>query len=176
MKARTTNPNNTGFHRYGGRGIKCCERWMTSFQNFLDDMGCRPTLLHSIERIDNDGNYCPENCRWATKKEQARNRCSSRIISFNGVEKQLAAWAEEYNLTTNRLYKRLKEGWTMEQALSKPVRRLTKGDQFRIIEFNGQKKTLKEWSVYCGIDIRTMRQRVNRGWTPERMMTTPIKK
>lgn len=74
MKYRCLNKNNSCFKHYGGRGIKVCNRWLESFQNFLDDMGERPSIRHSLDRIDVNGNYCPENCKWSTKKEQVNNR------------------------------------------------------------------------------------------------------
>jgi hypothetical protein len=83
MIARCENPKYHHFHRYGGRGIKICDNWRNSFENFLSDMGNRPSLSHTLDRINNDGNYEPANCRWATKLEQRHNQ--SRVIEFRRV-------------------------------------------------------------------------------------------
>jgi len=83
MKQRCTNPKHHKFPNYGGRGIRICERWLHSFESFLDDMGRRPTNMHSIERLDNDGNYEPSNCVWADKSKQARNRRKPKVHHNN---------------------------------------------------------------------------------------------
>lgn len=124
LKTRTLNPKVINFHRYGGRGIKVCERWLGSFENFLEDMGKRPSPLHTIDRINNDGDYEPTNCRWATKKQQARSRCSSRHIEHNGQTKTLAEWAEQTGMDWDTLGERLKRGWSIEKSLTTKVRSL----------------------------------------------------
>jgi hypothetical protein len=107
--------------RYGGRGISVCERWRKSFTAFLEDMGTRPPK-HPIDRIDNDGNYEPGNCRWVTHKEQMQNTSTTARIEFRGVVKSYAAWAEETGIPWACISQRLKRGWTVEQALTEPPR------------------------------------------------------
>ncbi len=80
MKKRCLNPNSIRFERWGGRGIRICPQWVNSFETFYADMGPRPTVTHSIDRIDNDGNYEPGNCRWATRKEQRKNRRNPKLL------------------------------------------------------------------------------------------------
>lgn len=98
LKLRCENPNNHGYKDYGGRGIKVCERWQNSFENFLVDMGERPGKDYSIDRIDVNGDYCPENCRWATRKEQCNNRRSNIKIEYQGKVQTLMQWCEELGL------------------------------------------------------------------------------
>lgn len=92
MRERCRNPNNAKYHRYGGRGITVCERWDNSFEDFLADMGPKPSKDHSIDRIDNDGNYEPSNCRWATRKTQGRNTSKNLWITIDGVRLCLEDW------------------------------------------------------------------------------------
>lgn len=116
MKQRCTNPNDQGWHRYGGRGIRVCDRWLNSFQAFLADMGPPPPGT-TLDRIDNSGHYCPENCRWATPTEQARNRRTSRVVVAAGQSKTLAEWAQLTGLPTSTIQNRLNRGVPPELAL-----------------------------------------------------------
>lgn len=122
MLDRCRNANSHLWHLYGGRGIKVCERWDKSFTHFLVDMGEPPSPNHSIDRIDCNKGYNKENCRWATAKEQQRNRRNNRLITYQGRTQCLSAWAEEYGIPDGRLDKRLRLGWTLEQALTLPPR------------------------------------------------------
>lgn len=118
MKARCENPNNTRYHRYGGRGIKVCDRWKNSFEAFLADMGKSNGL--TIDRINNDGDYEPGNCRWATVREQSQKTCRIRLLSFNGETLSVAEWARRLGIRANTLTMRLNTyKWPLEKALTK---------------------------------------------------------
>lgn len=119
---RCNNPKNHAYGHYGGRGIKACARWQgeDGFEHFMEDMGARPDKNVSIDRIDNNGDYCPENCRWADKKTQGNNRRDNRPITFNGKTQNLTQWAEELGINRNTLHTRLNRGWSVERALMTP--------------------------------------------------------
>ncbi len=118
MIARCNNPNNQNYHRYGGRGITVCERWLTSFENFLSDMGRKPTPKHSIDRRNNDGNYEPNNCYWATDLEQARNTSKVKFIEFNNKIQTISEWSKELGIKTVTIHYRLNKGFAIEDVLS----------------------------------------------------------
>lgn len=124
MLQRCERPESPDFSRYGGRGISVCERWH-SFAAFLADMGAKPEGM-SIDRIDNDGNYEPGNCRWATKKEQGRNRRTNRKVTFNGETLTPAEWAERLGMSREVMHQRLKR-WSTEEALQRPIRYTKRG-------------------------------------------------
>lgn len=120
INTRCTNSNIPDYFRYGGRGITVCPEW-SSFEQFLADMGPRPSPHHTIERLDNDGPYAPDNCRWATRTEQARNRRSNRKITYAGETLCLSEWAERTGLRIHTILMRLKRGWSVEQTLTTTV-------------------------------------------------------
>jgi hypothetical protein len=107
MKERCYKPKTKRYKNYGGRGIKVCDRWASSFENFLADMGRRPTPKHSIDRINNDGNYEPSNCRWADNKTQQRNRSNNKNFTYNGKIYALSELEEIFNLSRHIIEKRL---------------------------------------------------------------------
>lgn len=116
MKQRCLNSNRPEYPNYGGRGIKVCDRWL-DFANFYEDMGDRPEGL-TLDRRDNDGDYTPENCRWATKQEQDRNRRTTVVLILDGVSRPLVEWSELLGINYNTLQKRRRMGWTTRQILS----------------------------------------------------------
>jgi hypothetical protein len=120
MRQRCTNPGTKYFNRYGGRGIKVCKRW-DNYASFLSDMGTAPSGL-SLDRKDNNGNYEPGNCRWATYAEQSRNNSRTRLLSFSGKTMCVVDWAHELGIKPNTLTKRLLDDWSIERALTEPVR------------------------------------------------------
>ena len=123
MKGRCTNPRSDCYDRYGGRGIKVCDRWLNSFENFLADMGPRPSLAYSIDRIDNNGNYEPGNCRWATMKAQGSNKRSNRLLEHNGLAMTISQWTAHLGFGRGLIPNRLKSGWSVERTLTEPAHR-----------------------------------------------------
>lgn len=122
MKSRCYDKNQKAYKDWGGRGITVCERWRESFENFLADMGPRPSAKHSIDRYpDNDGNYEPTNCRWATVKEQGRNRRDNHLVTFSGKTLTVVEWSELTGIAHRTLVERLKR-LPPEQALTEPLR------------------------------------------------------
>lgn len=119
MLDRCRNPKSREFGNYGGRGIKVCERW-NDFSAFFADMGHRPPG-YQIDRINNDGNYEPGNCRWATPKQQQNNKRETRMLEFNGKTQSLGYWAVETGIKWDTLRCRLRYGWSAEKTLTTPV-------------------------------------------------------
>lgn len=129
MRARCSNPKLKEYSRYGGRGITVCERWQ-SYENFLADMGRRPSLQHTIDRIDVNQGYFKENCRWSTFVEQANNRTKHTYLEVDGVVKTQAQWLKNYNLNKATFKTRLKNGWDVKTALTHPVQPKAKSEKY----------------------------------------------
>jgi len=123
MKSRCNNKNSRMYHAYGGRGIQVCERWQASFEAFYADVGPRPSPKHSLDRIDNDGPYCPENCRWVTQKEQNNNRQYHVYITCYGKTLNEGQWAERLGLPRTTIQRRRGLGYCGECILA-PCRKM----------------------------------------------------
>lgn len=125
MLSRCHNPDNPGYHAYGGRGVTVCAKWRQNFSNFYTDMGPRPTSKHTLERIDNNSGYCPENCRWATRTEQSRNTTRNLWVKYRGewmtlVDAAACVGVARASLVRTRFVVR---GWSLEDAVETPTGR-----------------------------------------------------
>lgn len=163
MHTRCYNAGRKEFKDYGARGIVICERWRASFENFLADMGLRPSEQHSIERIDNDGIYEPSNCRWATAAEQSSNKRNNVKVLIDGVERTISEWARHFGVNVATACLRHKQGLRGEALFVTTVQQLT---------YSGITDTLAGWSRRTGIKQTTIGMRVNRyHWPVQRALT-----
>lgn len=123
MRARCRYQGTYEFYNYGGRGVKVCDRWSgrDGFKHFLEDMGERPKGK-TLDRIDSDGDYCPENCRWATPLEQNNNRRNNKLVCYKGKTQTIAQWERELGFNRGTLQRRVRDGWSVEKALNIPSR------------------------------------------------------
>lgn len=120
IKARCTNPKNSAYPRYGGRGIKVCQRWLDSYDDFLADVGKRPSRAHTLDRINNNGNYEPGNVRWATYAQQGANKRNVKLYDYRGEQLCLSEIARREGIPQPRLAYRIRAGYALEKALSQP--------------------------------------------------------
>lgn len=125
MMARCNNPNATNYKYYGALGIAVCERWH-EFQSFLADMGECASRSMTLDRIDNNKGYEPGNCRWVTQAEQNKNKSDCVLLTFNGVTKNATDWAASVGISQNALNQRLYLGWSVERALTQPLKKRSK--------------------------------------------------
>lgn len=142
---------------YQKKGVAVCKRWADNFDLFIEDMGYAPSDSHSLDRIDNDGDYCKENCRWATQGEQSKNRGSfNKVFTHNGESLVLKDWSKKLNIKYTTLYQRIfRSGLTFERAISK--------DPFsRMIKIDGESKTCREWCDHLSLDYQKVIDRVRR--------------
>ena len=126
MIKRCTNPKAKNYPSYGGRGIKVCDSWLNSFDHFISDIGPRPSPSHSIDRKEVNGDYEPNNCRWATATEQANNRRCTHWIEFRGQKRTITEWSRDLGLTPTALRLRIEYGWDFERAMTQPGNRKKK--------------------------------------------------
>lgn len=163
MKRRCYSPSERRYKNYGGRGISVCERWLHSYENFRDDMGLPPSMAHQIDRINNDGNYEPSNCRWVSATDNANNKSSSKMISAFGRTQTVAQWAAEYGIPYHTLKRRLAAGCNAELALSTGNETLS-----RVIYITelGQFSSLRECAAAHGMSMSGVHNRFKSGKYP----------
>ena len=155
MKQRCYNQNSKSYKNYGGRGIRVCPDWLISFPTFVDDMGEKPSPQHSIDRIDNNKGYTPENCRWATRVEQARNTSRNHYLFYKGQDTLLIDVARDIGITQQALQGRLQE-MTLDDALHLPAN----PDRKRYIKANGRCLTLDSWAKELGLSRSAIERRL----------------
>lgn len=169
MKNRCYNENVKSYKDYGAKGIKICDEWMNSFEAFYEcamDNGYDDSL--TIDRIDNNGNYCPENCRWVTRKEQNNNTSQNRFIEYKGQRHTVAEWANITGITAETIRGRLNRGWTGEKALTEDVGVWRGGEnpkRNRIVEIDGVRHSIAEWAKIKGMREDTLQRRLKIGWS-----------
>ena len=161
IKKRCLNECNGRYHQYGGRGIKVCEEWLESFDNFVEwalSNGYAENL--TLERIDVNGDYCPENCKWITIQEQARNKRGTKWVDYKGERVQLKVLCDRLGVTYDTVHDRIyARGWSVEDAIGKPSRR---------------QNSLMSKCRALGIKYSTVRDRITKlGWSEERALNTP---
>jgi hypothetical protein len=172
IKTRCSNENLPYYEDYGGRGIRVCKRWRLSFPKFFADMGPRPSSKHSIERKDNDGNYEPGNCIWATPNQQARNKRDTKRLTFRGIIRAMADWSEVVGIPSQVIGDRLRLGWSVERALTQA---LCRRDAPRVfLTYRGELRSMKEWAAITGIRYGTIAMRLRLGWSIDRALGEPL--
>ena len=167
-KNRCLNINHRQYPDYGARGITVCDRWL-NFKNFLADMGLKPSPKHSLDRIDNDGDYCPENCRWATPKEQANNKRNNQIIKIEGKTLNIIQWEEKQGFNSGIIYSRLIDGWSEFDAVMTPI------NIDRLITIGFKTLTIAGWGKEMGYKNKIIQNRLTKGWSEFDAVMTPVK-
>lgn len=162
IKQRCYYTKNKYYLYYGGRGIKMCQRWLNGFDNFLNDMGRKPSKKHSIDRIDVNGDYCKENCRWADVREQSRNKRTSSVLEYNGIFKNKIDWAKELKTNTSSINWHLRHGKTFSEIIDYYSETLRRKKNYIYIKHNGMEKTKKDWAIFFGIRASTLQSKMDR--------------
>lgn len=170
MKQRCYNPKNKRYKNYGGRGIKICDEWLDNQNLFFEwslSNGYNDTL--TIDRIDCNKGYEPNNCRWVTQKFQQNNRTNNRIITYKGKSQTLSQWCEELGIPYSTIKHRVNEfHWSIEKAFE------TKHNPKEvIITYKNKTQSISDWCKEIGVPYWKLQQRLKRGWTIERAIETP---
>ncbi len=168
MKQRCFAKSSKYYSYYGGRGITVYPPWITSFPDFLACSGERPSSDHSLDRIDNNGNYEPRNIRWATRTQQQQNKRDNRNLQFSGVTKCLRQWARDTGIDPGTLRARLRKGWSPEQVLTKPV-------EHPMISYAGRTQSLLAWAKELNTTSCVIWRRLHLGWSTEKALTYPVR-
>lgn len=181
MKERCYKEYCPQYKDYGGRGIKVCDRWIgrDGFVRFYADMGPKPSPAHTIERVNNNGNYEPGNCKWATRKEQARNSRGNRLITHNGKTQCMSAWAEEFGVTYATFQSRVSKGG-VQFALRLGGRKGGRGGVYlremtRLITYRGETRPLGTWARLFNLARGTLAKRLEKGMSVEKALNTPTR-
>lgn len=164
MKNRCNNPNNSSYHSYGGRGIKVCDRWNSNFLLFVEDM--YPSFIEglTLDRLDNDEDYCPENCRWATSEEQSTNKRSNLTLCFEGSYYTESELVKIANISRSTFQSRRNMGWTISESVYGKISSIAP----KIIEYDGKIfNNMKDLSEFYNINPATFRWRIRVGWSIE---------
>jgi hypothetical protein len=157
MKRRCLKNSESCFDRYGGRGILVCEKWKNNYQAFFEDMGLPPSMDHQIDRVDNDGNYEPSNCRWVTRQENARNKSNNSYLEHKGKILTIAEWAEVTGLDRGLIESRVSKGWPMDKVFSP---KMTGGKHRSITTPHGIFSTIQECAVHLDVSHSTVFSRI----------------
>lgn len=182
IMTRCYNKNSKDYKYYGGRGIKVCDRWSGSdgLKHFREDMGPRPegktkkgAPLYSLDRIDRNGPYSPENCKWSTWEEQMNNRGIATALTFNGKTHTITEWAEITGIGREALYRRVNLlGWDAKKALTTPQKKGKRGKKI-FLEYRGGKVSLLELAKIIGVSKASVYQRYQMGWSAEEIVAEP---
>jgi len=169
---RCTNPKQKSFKYYGGKNppIKVCERWLDSMEHFAEDMGDPPTDKHTIERLDSNGDYEPDNCIWALRVQQSRNKSDNVNLTWNGHTKTAAEWSAQTGIDVKTIYARHKRGWDANRIFTTPVKKQRK----HVVTFQGQETALKEACKLKGISYNTVMARILDGMSAQEAFDLPI--
>lgn len=169
IKTRCYNPNHHNYKDYGGRGIKMCDTWKNDYLSFAKwsrENGYLEDL--SIDRINVDGDYSPENCRWTDRKTQGNNKRNNVMITANGQTLSRAEWARKNNIPVGAILARQSRGWSAEDSVMTPIE-----NNIRQITINGETHTYSEWEKIKGLGSGTISTRIRRGWSELEAVTYP---